>query len=118
MNLSKPCNQCPFKKDSLKGYLGDSTPLEFLNQSEAELIMPCHLHVDYEKENWKEYIETAPQCKGRSDFFRNRCKSPKNSKIVKGDRNSEVFDWPQDFYNHHSKTKDNLIIIGNKIKIT
>ena len=35
----------------------------------------------------------------------------------KGDRNSEVFDWPQDFYDHHSKTKDNLMIVGNRIKI-
>lgn len=96
--LKTPCNQCPFKKDSLKGYLGASTPVEFLEQAESDIVMPCHLHIDYEDVN-----------------LRNRCKSPRNNVIQKGDSNKEVFDAAQEFYNHHSDKIGIVMIVGNRI---
>lgn len=71
--------------------------------------------MDYEDINWRNKINTSPQCKGRSDYFKNRCKLPKNSDIVKGDVNAEVFDRPQHFFDHHSKEKGTLMIIGSRV---
>lgn len=31
-NCKKPCKDCPFRKDSLKGWLGENRMIEILNQ--------------------------------------------------------------------------------------
>lgn len=101
--LSKPCAACPWKRDSARGWLGASTPVEFLQQSESELRMPCHLHVDYDRTDWPEQAEQAPQCAGRAVHFANRCKLPRNLDLVlaRSDREA-VFSNPQDFIDHHT----------------
>lgn len=101
--LKQPCTSCPWRVDSARGWLGASTPVEFLQQSESELRMPCHLHVDYDRESWPEQSEQAPQCAGRAVHFANRCKLPRNLDLVlaRPDRES-VFSNPQDFIEHHT----------------
>lgn len=50
--------------------------------SEAEFRMPCHIHVDYEREDWEEQAEEAPQCAGRAIHFANRYKRPRNPDLL------------------------------------
>jgi len=99
----KPCKACPWRKASAKGWLGDSTPVEFMQTSEAEHRMPCHLHVDYERPEWRSDAENAPQCVGRAVHFANRCKQPRNTDLLHmpADR-EQVFSNPQDFIDHHT----------------
>ena len=70
--------------------------------SDAEHRMPCHLHVDYDRDDWKDQIEDVPQCAGRAIHFANRCKSPRNSELLRlpADRDN-IFTFPQEFINHH-----------------
>ncbi len=98
-----PCKACPWRKDSARGWLGNSTAVEFLQTSEAEHRMPCHLHVDYEAAQWRQKAEMAPQCAGRAVHFANRCKQPRNPDLIRlpADR-KEVFSSPQEFIDHHS----------------
>lgn len=100
---TKPCRACPWRKDSPRGWLGDAAPIEFLETAEAEVRMPCHLHVDYEREDWRDAAEIAPQCAGRAVYFANRCKKPINPALIQlaPDRD-EIFGNPQDFLDHHT----------------
>jgi len=114
--LKGPCKACPWRKDSAKGWLGTSTPIEFLEQSEAELRMPCHLHVDYDREDWREQAQEAPQCAGRAVHMANRCKLPRNPELIvaKPDRET-VFSNPQEFVDHHTLSADKpqvMIVLG------
>lgn len=70
----KPCNQCPFRKCSIPGYLGESTPSNFIQTTLGDAEMPCHQTVDYERPDWKTQLEdggTARQCAGAAVFFAN-----------------------------------------------
>lgn len=37
----KPCADCPFRRDALKGWLGEASPREFLIETLGEEPMPC-----------------------------------------------------------------------------
>lgn len=75
--------------------------------SEAEHRMPCHLHVDYEEDNWRDQVEEVPQCAGRAIHFANRCKLPRNKDLLQlpADREN-VFTRPEEFIDHHSQFED------------
>ena len=104
--LSTACNACPWRVDSPRGWLGASSPVEFLQQSEAEWRMPCHLHVDYEQ------ADKAPQCAGRAIHMANRCKVPMNPELIKAQADRKaVFSNPQDFIDHHSIGAEKPVIM-------
>lgn len=41
-NLKKPCKDCPFRKDSLKGWLGKERASEVANYANNDKTFPCH----------------------------------------------------------------------------
>ncbi|MDA9557779.1 DUF6283 family protein [Vibrio sp.] len=46
-NMRSPCKSCPFRKDSMVGWLGSERMEEILNQDR----FVCHKTVDYESDN-------------------------------------------------------------------
>lgn len=111
---AKPCPECPWRKTSAPGWLGASTPVEFLQQSEAGIHMPCHMQVDYERPDWEEQAENAPACRGRLIHIANRCKRMPGLPAVEKD-DSFFFD-PQAFIDHHSHGKGpQIVIIGQNV---
>jgi hypothetical protein len=101
-----PCDQCPWRKTSAPGWLGSSTPLQFLAQAESEIRMPCHCAISYEDPNWKNQVEQAPRCAGHATYLRNRCKSPRDPGLSAFVRQvtantQEVFTHAVDFVAHH-----------------
>lgn len=113
-----PCAQCPWRKTSAAGWLGASTPLQFLAQAEADIKMPCHCKVNYEREDWREQAEAAPRCAGHAAYLRNRCKSPREPKlaqfVAQVERNPDVFSNPSDFVAHHGGdvSRVPMVILG------
>jgi hypothetical protein len=99
---STPCRQCPWRRNSAPGWLGASEPGEFLAQSDANIRMPCHTHVDYEAADWEAQTQRVPQCAGRAIFQANRCQlpAPENLKLPADRQN--VFQWPHEFVAHHA----------------
>lgn len=103
---TKPCNECPWRKTSAPGWLGASTPEQFLAQSEAGIKMPCHCAVNYERADWEEQSATAPRCAGHAIYLRNRCKMPTEPglaafvRTVEPDRDN-VFGNGVEFLTHH-----------------
>lgn len=96
-----PCRECPFKRNSANGWLGASNPGEFLALADSPQRTPCHMHVNYEEDGWKEKAAAAPQCVGRSVFLANRGKlaGPQVLKAPKDPVN--VFARPHEFVAHH-----------------
>lgn len=119
--LKAPCKACPWRKNSAAGWLGASTPVEFLQQSEAETQMPCHLHVDYDSDDWRQQADKAPQCAGRAVHFANRCKRPRNPDLITLPSNyQEVFSNPQEFITHHTMPSEpvpQIQILGSEIRV-
>lgn len=105
---TKPCKQCPWTPQSAPGWLGASTPEEFLGQALTECHMPCHIHVNYERKDWREQVAEAPFCAGALIFLKHICKLPRDPVLalarsaVEADREL-VFSRPDEFLAHHRR---------------
>ncbi len=107
----KPCKECPFRKESAPGYLGEVSynPQAFLMQMEFQPI-PCHLQVDWSDEEDVEMaadIAYTNPCIGSLQFLRNSCKLPWDKTYAEMQKavnpNPNVFQWKHEFIQHHSK---------------
>ena len=110
-----PCSQCPFRKVSLPGWLGDTTPQEFIETTLADGLMPCHKTVDYENPNWKFHMifpdSDVQHCAGARIFYRNRFKISRNplflmeeaeGRVVEVEKSDKVFKTAEEFIAHHN----------------
>lgn len=106
----KLCKECPFRRASAQGYLGEclGDPWEFLRAHfiEGEVPLPCHMTVDWQHPNAQKRAKTAPMCRGFVTFMRNTCKLPRDPEIaalvreVEPDRDT-VFASLNEFLLHH-----------------
>lgn len=53
----KPCKDCPFRKDSLGGWLGRSRAKDIIETLKNDGHFLCHKHVDYSDESFSEENE-------------------------------------------------------------
>lgn len=62
----KMCGECPFKKDSAKGWLGGETIEDTLNAQQFEHLFSCHKNRGEDHEENLELIKEGrqPICKG------------------------------------------------------
>lgn len=68
-----PCPECPFRKDSLRGYLGGFTPEETYKAALSEDGFDCHLTRGDGQER--------KHCAGRLLFATKMCKSFRNKEL-------------------------------------
>ncbi len=105
-----PCSECPFRRVSAPGWLGASTPQEFLDCVRGEAILPCHQAIDYEAPNWRKQLPAAAVCAGSLVFMVNTAQLPIDPQLramrnaVTADR-ATVFARPDEFLTHHTKFK-------------
>jgi hypothetical protein len=112
---TKPCNQCPFRRASAAGWLGDATPEEFIASALADELMPCHSTVNYESKNWKSEMAKSTSkvqhCAGARIMYANQCKRSKHPTYMKLDAlgkikpvepSKDVFTWRQEFLSRHN----------------
>lgn len=110
----KPCRECPYRRASAPGWLGSSTPEQFMLATFGqdfppipESPMPCHLSIDYEDPDWQDKWanrETGALCAGAAIMFANRVKLPKYIELPRRERSDEVFTHPEEFIAHHRST--------------
>lgn len=109
-----PCLDCPFRKSSLPGWLGDYTAEELYAIVMNEMPFACHMTHDrdlkWEETGSKEY----PFCAGALMFMKQAGKLPRDKRIrdLVSKVNREDCDnilSPPDFLSHHKKfvTKKN-----------
>lgn len=102
-DLKSPCDQCPFRRKSIPGWLGADTPENFIETTMADYPMPCHSTVDYEDPGWFENLDEAQACAGALVFFANLCKLSRDPKRPKLPADHEwVFSRPEEFLEHHN----------------
>jgi len=85
---TKPCEDCPWRKNSLPGWLGDYDADTWLQIAHGDGIIPCHVYTQ--------------QCAGAAIYRSNVCKSVRNPKALELPGNSEVFTF-NEFKQHHEK---------------
>lgn len=75
-NLKEPCKECPFRKTSLRGWLGDLTAQETHDHVLNEANFACHM-------TRKKPNDKMSRCKGSQIFLIHHCKSPwKNKPLI------------------------------------
>lgn len=101
-NLRQPCKECPFRRDSARGWLGGyDGPEHFLAvHYHAEERNPCHLSIDYEtdRETWD-----PEACVGQVVMFKNSYKLPRGWEMpeaISADADA-CFRWSHEFVAHH-----------------
>lgn len=118
--LKEPCNQCPYRRKSAPGFLGKSTPEEFMQSTMADYPMPCHKTIDYNDKKWKEKWEAlivddefdpglqlsiSPRekhCAGAAIFFSNISKRTRDKMRPRLPPDEVlVFNSQKEFIDHH-----------------
>ena len=108
------CNECPYRKTSLRGYLGEASgnPDEFLKQMDTKELHPCHKAINWElgREELTEELKGKEVCGGLMQFAKNICKmlnDPEQEKRRNGMTRDEgeVFGRRSEFIKHKSETK-------------
>lgn len=109
-----PCKECPFRKTSAPGWLGDLSgqPQVFIDALDHTII-PCHMRVYWDEEAKDTLIVSGEDnpCIGALSFCENSLKYPRAARgkgtryydlMEKAVKNPDVFQWSNEFVKHHS----------------
>jgi len=85
----RPCSDCPFRRDSLAGWLGGSTPGEYAAAAHADGRIFCH-------------ALTSWQCAGAAIYRANVAKRSRLKEALELPRDPvAVFGTRKEFLDHH-----------------
>ena len=88
-----PCSDCPWRRDALNGWLGDTTKEEWVQAAHGEAQIDCHTLI-------------PAQCAGAAIYRANVCKTPRDpSYLTLPSNRDKVFASPKEFLEHHDMTK-------------
>lgn len=99
--LTKPCSDCPLRRDSLQGWLGGSTPDEYARLCHSDFVVECHVHA-------------GSRCAGLAIYRTNVAKRQPVEHALPADRGL-VFATPMEFLEHHN-SRPNLSRRANERK--
>lgn len=90
---TKACGDCPWRRDSLAGWLGEMSPEEWVKAALADGQIQCHALVG---------PDGPVHCAGAAIFRANLCKVPRDPDALRlpPDRKA-VFAMPDEFRRHH-----------------
>lgn len=86
--LTAPCSDCPMRRDSLKGWLGGSTPQQYAALCHSDSVVECHVH-------------SGSRCAGLAIYRSNTCKSQPKEHKLPSDHNL-VLSNIMEFIEHHT----------------
>jgi hypothetical protein len=105
INMKRPCNECPFRRNSLAGWLGPwdaEELLHFLGRGE----FPCHQGIHSEVQS----IDELEGCAGAAIFLNNKVERSRHPRVeehqdavenVSQEVKDSVFRWGDEFREHH-----------------
>lgn len=117
-NLVKACSNCPFRKDTLDGWLGEKRSIEILNSFLKEnTIFPCHKTCNSSKGKERD-IKKESACYGALNLLQKEkglnsnfsIRLAKHLKYIKDENysvvnNDELIDNSEEFIKKHSNGK-------------
>lgn len=111
MKKKEPCKECPFRRSSPAGWLGEhETSQEIANIVLFDGFFPCHMEVTKETEKgvpFDEAVQTSSSCIGSLAFMNNQFKRSRDHAIAKeqdqvGQRD-DCFKFAVEMRAHHGK---------------
>lgn len=104
-----PCNDCPFRKKAMPGWLGAASPQDFIDSILHEDPLPCHQTINYDDPDWKakwESAKTGKMCAGALIHSANIAKAPRDPAFPRMPADREtVFATPRDFLHFHESAR-------------
>lgn len=103
---SKPCGQCPFRRSSMRGYLGPwENPTDILHQGMSEQGLACHMTVT-STGNW----EGAKVCAGSLVCSNKSAKAYRNPELARLQTQLEGKPFPEvmdarEFLKYHASRR-------------
>lgn len=86
---TKPCADCPWARGAVKGWLGSSTPEQWLQAAHGESLIDCHTVIPW-------------QCAGSAIYRANVGKVPRDASLLRLPPDKKcVFSTPMEFIEHH-----------------
>lgn len=86
---TKPCGDCPWRRDSLPGWTGGLAPQTWVRAAHGDEGINCHTRI-------------GAQCAGSAIYRANVCKVPRDPEILRLPKDREkVFATPNEFLAHH-----------------
>lgn len=108
----KPCNECPWRRAALPGWLGPFAPEEWAEIAHSDAPIACHETI---KETNSEGVgdwshPKMKQCAGAGIFRTNVFKSPRDPEVWIADESDKVtvFASTKEFITHHKEAWDKL----------
>lgn len=89
VQITQPCTDCPLRRTSLPGWLGGSTPAQYLRLLHSDALVPCHCHGNV-------------HCAGVAIYRANTAKRVEFPGLKLAADRDIVFDHPEDFSAHHT----------------
>lgn len=97
--VKEPCNECPWRRVAIPGYLGPESAENWIQAIHGEHPIMCHKTC-----NPGGSYDGTMQCRGAAIMRANTGKKPRRSDIVTGPVDKErVFGSNEEFIDHHTK---------------
>ena len=104
-HCKKPCNQCPFRRIAMRGWLGAASPQSFIIEISMERPLPCHQTIDYTSRTWlQDWIaqRVGKICGGSLVMSANMGKLPRDRNFPRLPTDKKtVFARPEEFIAYH-----------------
>lgn len=96
---TSPCFDCPWRRNSLRGWLGDKDARYWLSVAHSDVINHCHMH-------------PSAQCAGMAIYRANVSKFPYGKMLDLPVNLSLVFASPAEFCSHHRVPVPTILPFG------
>lgn len=94
----QPCNDCPWRREAIPGWLGPYTAEKWCRAAHGESAIACHETIP-DGGGWG---DKTRQCRGMAIFRANVMKKPHNPTVVTGPRDAQrVFASDEEFIHYH-----------------
>lgn len=102
---AKPCNECPWRRNSLPGHLGPFTAEQWARLVHSDEAIACHKTI-VEEDDWE--APGVRQCAGAGIHRTNVLKKPRDPAVYRSDEpdTESVFAWTSEFVAHHERNGD------------
>lgn len=95
-----PCSECPWRRNSLPGWLGPHTAEEWAQGVHGDQEIACHLTIPEDADDEPEDVSMMTACSGAAIHRANICKSPRNVPYKLPADTRTVFGYGE-FLEHH-----------------
>ena len=101
-----PCNDCPWRRDAIPGWLGPHTAEEWTQMAHADGQIACHQTIPADTPEDGSDLDQMTACAGAAIFRANIAKSPRPLRglpeyRLAADR-ERVFSWDDEFIAYHT----------------